>query len=93
LKIWVTLLKPKIEDGNNFGVDVQEDVLADIETVNLDAATYYDKISFYYSSRAKLVSKVCVLIYKQIIINFYICIALNRINYRAVVFKSTKKLD
>jgi len=48
-----------MEDGNNFGVDVQDDILTEIKTVNLVATKYHDNIYVYYKSRAKLVSKVC----------------------------------
>lgn len=49
---------PKIEDGNNFGVSIQEDTLAEIQTVETEAAAFFDQISRYYVTRAKLVSKV-----------------------------------
>lgn len=49
---------PKIEDGNNFGVSVQEETLAEIQTVETEAAAFFDQISRYYITRAKLVSKV-----------------------------------
>ena len=51
---------PKIEDGNNFGVSIQEDTLAEIQTVETEAAAFFDQISRYYVTRAKLVSKVCM---------------------------------
>lgn len=35
LKMWISFLIPKIEDGNNFGVSVQEDTLAEIQSVSL----------------------------------------------------------
>ncbi|VDI24832.1 proteasome activator subunit 3 (PA28 gamma) [Mytilus galloprovincialis] len=58
LKMWITLLIPKIEDGNNFGVSVQEDTLGEARQVESEAASYLDQISRYYITRAKLVSKV-----------------------------------
>jgi len=58
LKMWVSLLIPKIEDGNNFGVSVQEDTLAEIQQVEVEATNYLEQISRYYASRGKLVSKV-----------------------------------
>ncbi|XP_050427985.1 proteasome activator complex subunit 3 isoform X2 [Adelges cooleyi] len=58
LKMWVSLLIPKIEDGNNFGVSIQEDTLAEIQQVEVEASNYLDQVSRYYASRAKLVSKV-----------------------------------
>ncbi|XP_039962049.1 proteasome activator complex subunit 3 [Bactrocera neohumeralis] len=58
LKMWISFLIPKIEDGNNFGVSVQEDTLAEIQAVESEAAAFFDQISRYFLSRAKVVSKV-----------------------------------
>lgn len=51
---------PKIEDGNNFGVSVQEDTLAEIQQVEVEATNYLDQVSRYYAARGKLVTKVCI---------------------------------
>lgn len=53
---------PKIEDGNNFGVSIQEDTLGEIQTVETEAAAFFDQISRYYVTRAKLVSKVRIFV-------------------------------
>ena len=58
LKMWLMYLIPRIEDGNNFGVSIQEDVLAEIRASEGEAAAYYDQISRYFSVRGKTVSKV-----------------------------------
>lgn len=58
LKMWISFLIPKIEDGNNFGVSIQEDILAEIQSVESEAAAFFDQISRYYASRAKVISKV-----------------------------------
>ncbi|XP_043269823.1 proteasome activator complex subunit 3 isoform X2 [Venturia canescens] len=58
LKMWVSVMIPKIEDGNNFGVSIQEDTLAEIQTVESEAAAYFDQISRYFISRGKVLSKV-----------------------------------
>ncbi|XP_039296968.1 proteasome activator complex subunit 3 isoform X2 [Nilaparvata lugens] len=58
LKMWISFMIPKIEDGNNFGVSVQEDTLAEVQSVESEAATYFDQITRYYASRAKVLSKV-----------------------------------
>lgn len=52
------VLVPKIEDGNNFGVAVQEETLGEIQSVESEAAAFFDQISRYFISRAKIVSKV-----------------------------------
>lgn len=58
LKMWLMYLIPRIEDGNNFGVSIQEDVLAEIRASEGEAAAYYDQISRYFSLRGKLVAKI-----------------------------------
>lgn len=47
LKMWISFLIPKIEDGNNFGVSIQEDTLAEIQSVESEAAAFFDQISRY----------------------------------------------
>jgi len=64
LKMWVSLLIPKIEDGNNFGVSVQEDTLAEIQQVEVESTNYLEQVSRYYAARGKLVTKVCIRFHK-----------------------------
>lgn len=59
LAMWVSLLIPKIEDGNNFGVSVQEETIAAINEVEIKTTKSLMEISLYYSDRASLISKVC----------------------------------
>lgn len=58
LKVFTQLLIPKIEDGNNFGVSVQEDVLQELTRAEETAFNYLDQFSKYYLNRAKLQSKI-----------------------------------
>jgi len=58
IRIWITLLIPKIEDGNNFGVGVQEDALGELRQVEAECATYLDQLSRYFLTRGKMISKV-----------------------------------
>lgn len=58
IKMWISFLIPKIEDGNNFGVSIQEETLGEARQVESEAATYLDQVSRYFISRGKLVSKV-----------------------------------
>merc|ERR1712106_676692 len=51
IRIWITLLIPKIEDGNNFGVGVQEDALGELRQVEAECATYLDQLSRYFLTR------------------------------------------
>ncbi|KAK4337031.1 hypothetical protein RND71_043379 [Anisodus tanguticus] len=58
LRMWIVFLTPKIEDGNNFGVSIQETILEEIKTVEQEAVTYFEHSSRYYLSRAKLVARI-----------------------------------
>lgn len=58
VKMWIQLLIPRIEDGNNFGVSIQEETLAELRQVESDAASYLDQITRYFITRGKLISKV-----------------------------------
>ncbi|XP_046844362.1 proteasome activator complex subunit 3-like [Xenia sp. Carnegie-2017] len=58
VKTWIQLLIPRIEDGNNFGVSIQEDVLGDVTRIESEAASFLDQISRYFITRGKVVSKV-----------------------------------
>merc|ERR1712029_66758 len=59
LRMWILFLIPKIEDGNNFGVSIQEDTLSEIKSVEDEAATYFEQFSIYYITRAKAISRIC----------------------------------
>lgn len=61
--MWISFLIPKIEDGNNFGVSIQEDMLAEIRTVESEAAAFFDQISRYFITRGKIVTKVVLKFY------------------------------
>jgi len=58
IKMWINFMIPKIEDGNNFGVSIQEDSLGEARQVESEAASYLDQISRYYLTRAKIICKV-----------------------------------
>uniref|UniRef100_F1LCN1 Proteasome activator complex subunit 3 n=1 Tax=Ascaris suum TaxID=6253 RepID=F1LCN1_ASCSU len=58
VKMWILFLIPRIEDGNNFGVSIQEEALNEVRTVEGEAASFLDQISRYFVSRARLVTKV-----------------------------------
>jgi len=58
VKMWILFLIPRIEDGNNFGVSIQEETLAEVRTVESEAAGFLDQMSRYFISRARLVTKV-----------------------------------
>jgi len=58
IKMWILFLIPRIEDGNNFGVSIQEDTLAEVRQVESEAASFLDQISRYLLTRGKIVSKI-----------------------------------
>jgi len=58
IKMWISILIPRIEDGNNFGVSVQEEVLNEVHGVQSDSIKSLDTISRYFITRAKLISKI-----------------------------------
>ncbi|CAI2348970.1 unnamed protein product [Caenorhabditis sp. 36 PRJEB53466] len=58
IKMWITLLIPRIEDGNNFGVGIQEETLAEVRNVESEAASFLDQMSRYFTTRGKLITKI-----------------------------------
>lgn len=58
VRMWINFLIPKIEDGNNFGVSIQEDVVAEARQVESEASSYLDQITRYYLQRARIISKI-----------------------------------
>ncbi|KAG5654713.1 hypothetical protein H0H81_007469 [Sphagnurus paluster] len=58
VKLWVTLTMPKIEDGDNFGVQIQEEVLAELHRAQESAYNLRDSARQHYLSRAKICSKI-----------------------------------
>ncbi|CAG5134982.1 unnamed protein product [Candidula unifasciata] len=58
VKMWINFLIPKIEDGNNFGVSIQEDVVSEVRCVEHEVSTYLDQISVYYQKRGNIISKI-----------------------------------
>ncbi|XP_065897186.1 proteasome activator complex subunit 3-like [Dysidea avara] len=58
LKLWIELKIPKIEDGNNFGVSIQEDILSEVTKLEGDTGSYLEQITRYYTTRGKMMSKL-----------------------------------
>lgn len=58
IKMWIQMNIPRIEDGNNFGVSIQEEALAEARQVEGEAATYLDAVTRYFVHRAKLCGKL-----------------------------------
>jgi len=57
LKLWVHLHVPKIEDGNNFGVQVQEEVLAELGRCEDFTVQSLSLSTKYFITRAKVIAK------------------------------------
>ncbi|KLO20712.1 proteasome activator pa28, REG alpha/beta subunit [Schizopora paradoxa] len=58
VKLWVNLTMPKIEDGDNFGVEVQNEALTYLERTQESAYTLRDYGRQHHLSRAKICSKI-----------------------------------
>jgi len=58
VKIWIQLNIPKIEDGNNFGVSIQEETVGELGRAEDCGYVLLENLSKYFMARAKLVSKV-----------------------------------
>ncbi|XP_051969777.1 proteasome activator complex subunit 1-like [Xyrauchen texanus] len=57
VSIWLQLLIPRIEDGNNFGVSVQEKVFELFTNTRTKIEGFQTQISKYYSERGDAVAK------------------------------------
>lgn len=104
-KMWIQLSIPRIEDGNNFGVSVQEECVNELARVEDSGYTVLDSISKYLTTRAKLVSRYLkyrgVEDYRQGIaevdlmeyINLHMCVRDLRNNYAILHDTIMKNLD
>lgn len=61
VSMWVQLQIPKIEDGNNFGVAVQEKVFELLTNTRTKIEAFQTQISKYYSERGDAVAKAAKL--------------------------------
>jgi len=57
VKLWIQLNIPKIEDGNNFGVSVQEEIVNELSRAEDSAFGILEGMTKYFVTRARLVSK------------------------------------
>lgn len=58
VKVWIQLNIPRIEDGNNFGVEVQQEALEEFTRAENNGLAVLDQMMKYYCTRAKLTSKI-----------------------------------
>lgn len=57
IKIWLQLLIPRIEDGNNFGVGIQEEVVGQLGKAEDSGLIAIDAMGKFFLQRAKLLGK------------------------------------
>lgn len=72
VKMWVQFLIFRIEDGNNFGVFIQEEIVVELRIVESEVVFYLDQIFRYYIIRVKLVFKIV----KYFYVEDYCCIVI-----------------
>ncbi|KAI0322171.1 proteasome activator pa28 REG alpha/beta subunit [Amylostereum chailletii] len=58
VKLWINLTMPKIEDGDNFGVQIQEEVLNELHRSQESAVSMRDSARTDHLNRAKICSKL-----------------------------------
>ncbi|KAI0347943.1 proteasome activator pa28 REG alpha/beta subunit [Trametopsis cervina] len=58
VKLWINLSMPKIEDGDNFGVQIQEEVLTELHRSQESAYNLRDSARQSHLNRAKLCAKL-----------------------------------
>jgi len=58
LNAWIQVHVPKIEDGNNFGVEVQNQVIGEIQQLECDSSIFQKTMSLYFLQRAEIVTFV-----------------------------------
>merc|ERR1712228_804439 len=58
LKMDISLKMPSIQNGNNFGVEIQEDIVDDLSRAENGALDAIEQIANYYQIRSKAISKI-----------------------------------
>jgi len=58
VKLWINLTMPKIEDGDNFGVQIQEEVLSELHRSQESGYNIRDGVRQNHLNRAKICSKI-----------------------------------
>mgnify|MGYP002142151317 CR=1 FL=1 len=58
IKLWVQLNIPRIEDGNNFGVSIQEGMVQELSRAEDAGMGALEGLGRWWQGRAKLISKV-----------------------------------
>ncbi len=58
IKLWLQCNIPRVEDGNNFGVDIQESVVQELTRAEDAGMGAYEGLGRWWQVRAELISKV-----------------------------------
>jgi len=58
LRDWIHLHIPKHEDGNNFGVEVQEEALQELQAVKEESQSSMEEHAAYHLARANIMEKI-----------------------------------
>lgn len=58
VKIWIQLNIPAIEDGNNFGVSIQEETVNELARAEESCYSVMDAVAKFYATRGKLMTKL-----------------------------------
>merc|ERR1719308_136830 len=58
LRDWIHLHIPKHEDGNNFGVEVQEEALQELQAVKEESQSAMEEHAAYHLARANIMEKI-----------------------------------
>ena len=53
VKMWIQLMVPRIEDGNNFGVEVQEEIISEVSRIEDASFQVCAYISFFFWMRKR----------------------------------------
>ena len=67
VRMWIQFNVPRIEDGNNFGVSIQEDVLSEVSGIERDALTFLDQFTrlVYSRIRREVVCQFRLLLFRR----------------------------
>ncbi|KAK8810727.1 hypothetical protein WA158_007302 [Blastocystis sp. Blastoise] len=58
LKFWIQLNVPKMEEGNNFGVEVQGDMLEMLDEGRSSTSTLLESLSSYFADRGETIQDI-----------------------------------
>ena len=58
VRTWLKLLTPKMQDGNNFGVEVQNAIIEFVKRLETESSASMQALSIYHLTRAEMISKL-----------------------------------